>query len=93
MEVHFTPEQEGRLRETAARTGLDPEALVTEAVDFFLASADHDIQDLQAAVAEGDADLEAGNYTDFSEETLHELFAGVRRRSAKPSPVQAKPRG
>jgi hypothetical protein len=31
MEVHFTPEQEARLAQLAARAGLDPERLVQDA--------------------------------------------------------------
>ncbi len=36
MEVHFTPEQEARLNEVAARTGREPERVIEQAVDRML---------------------------------------------------------
>jgi len=38
------------------------------------------LENLRAAIDEGDADIEAGRYTDYTEDTLHEFFEGVRRR-------------
>jgi len=39
-----------------------------------------DLQELRAAIAEADAEIEAGQYTDYTEETLHDLFVDIKRR-------------
>jgi hypothetical protein len=51
MDVHFTPEQELRLAQTAASTGTDPGALVRDATMRLL---DEDAR-FRAAVEEGKA--------------------------------------
>src|SRR5438552_18617056 len=37
-------------------------------------------EELRAAIDQGAADIEAGHYTDYTEDTLHQLFSDVRRR-------------
>jgi hypothetical protein len=48
---------------------------------------------LQAAVDQGDADIEAGRYKDYAEDTLHQLFADVRRRGIETLAAQPKKPG
>ncbi len=63
MDVRFTPEQEARLAQIANITGSVPEALVKEAV---LRLLDEDAR-FRAAVAEGKAEADRGEFIDESD--------------------------
>jgi predicted transcriptional regulator len=80
MKVYFSPEQEARLHEAAERSGRNAEEIVNFAVARFLAEEERTLEELRSAIDQGDADIEAGHYTDYTEDTLHQLFADVRRR-------------
>jgi len=90
MDVYFTPEQEGRLFQAAERVGRDPQEIVNFAVERFLAEEDRALEELRAAIDQGDADIEAGHYIDYTEDTLHLLFADVRRRGRQALTAQLK---
>jgi hypothetical protein len=90
MEVHFTAEQEAKLRMLAENNGRKAEQLVTELVESFLADEESEIRELRAAIDEADRDLEAGHYSDYNESTLTGLFDGIRRRGAE-APGRDKP--
>ena len=80
VEVHLTPEQQSRLQQTAERVGRDAQELVAVAVDRFLAEEERVAEELRAAIDAGDEDIESGHYTDYTEQTIGELFNDVRRR-------------
>lgn len=63
MEVRFTPEQEAELARIASITGSGPEELVKDAV---LRLLDEDAR-FRAAVAEGMAQADRGEFIDESE--------------------------
>ena len=63
MEVNFTPEQESRLHQVAARTGKDPSRVVQEGIDRML---DYDERFL-AAVEEGRASARGGDLLEHDE--------------------------
>ena len=63
MEVHFTPEQQTQLAEIAAKTGKDPESLVTNVVARYL---DEEFRFL-AAVEKGLAAAERGEFIEEEE--------------------------
>jgi predicted transcriptional regulator len=58
MEVHFTPEQEARLSQIAARSGTDPERLVKNAA---LRLLEEDTR-FREAVREGIAQADRGEF-------------------------------
>jgi len=58
MEVHFTPEQEARLSQTAASSGTDPERLVKDAA---LRLLEEDAR-FREAVREGIAQADRGEF-------------------------------
>jgi predicted transcriptional regulator len=72
MEVHFTPEQQNRLHEVAARTGKDPKQLVQEGIDRML---EYDERFL-AAVEKGRASARRGDLLEHDEvvERIERLF-------------------
>lgn len=82
MEVRLTPEQEAKLRMTAAQSGREAQEIITLALDRFLEDDNRALEQLRAAIDEGDADINAGHYSDYTEETLPDLFEGIRRRGA-----------
>lgn len=91
--MHFNPEQEARLHQTAERIGRNAEEIVNLAVERFLAEERRALDTLRAAIDEGDADIEAGRYTDYTDDTLHEFFEGVRRRGRETLARDDKPSG
>lgn len=82
MEVHFTPQLEAMLEQAAANRGRNPEQLVSEIVEGFLAEEERDLRELQTAIDEVDVDMRAGNYTDYTEHTLHGFFEGIKQRAS-----------
>jgi predicted transcriptional regulator len=72
MEVNFTPEQESRLHQVAARTGRDPAQLVQESIDRML---DYDERFL-AAIEQGRASAHRGDLLEHEEvvERIERLF-------------------
>lgn len=63
MEIQFTAATKERLHELASRTGKHPTELVEEAVDRYLEEAAR----FRAAVREGFAAIDAGNFIDEDE--------------------------
>jgi len=47
---------------------------------YFSPEQDRALEELRSAIDQGDADIEAGHYTDYTEDTLRQLFADVRCR-------------
>jgi predicted transcriptional regulator len=58
MEVHFTPEQEARLAQSAAQQGRNPDELVRQVVARYFDEESRFID----AVKRGEAALERGDY-------------------------------
>ncbi len=63
MEVHFTPEQEARLTQIAAKAGTDPERLVKDVLIRYL----DDEARFLAAVEKGIAAAERGEFIEEEE--------------------------
>jgi predicted transcriptional regulator len=63
MEVHFTPEEEARLSQIAARSGTDPECLVKDAA---LRLLEEDAR-FREAVREGIAQADRGEFIEEAE--------------------------
>ena len=63
MEVHLTPEQQGRLIQLASRTGKDAEQVVLEAVDRML----EDEARFAEAVRRGFDSLDRGEHVEHEE--------------------------
>jgi len=63
MEVHFTPEQEARLSQTASQAGVDPERLVKDAA---LRLLERDAR-FRAAVQKGLEQADRGEFVDEDE--------------------------
>jgi putative addiction module CopG family antidote len=76
MEVHLTPEQQAFI-EQGVRKGrfASSDDAVREAMTLLEARERE-----RAFVREGLDDLEAGRYEEYTDETLHELFDGIKRR-------------
>jgi putative addiction module CopG family antidote len=79
MDVRLTPEQEALIRQ-----GIENGEYRTaeDAVKEALAHWEEDkrrLAELRALIDEGDADLAAGRYTDFTEETLPDLIEQIKR--------------
>jgi predicted transcriptional regulator len=72
MEVNFTPEQQSRLHEVAARTCKNPQQLVQEGIDRML---DYDERFL-AAVEEGRKSARRGDLLEHDEvvERIERMF-------------------
>jgi antitoxin ParD1/3/4 len=73
MEVRLTPEQEAMIQRAVAegRYGSVEEA-VKDAVALW-EDNERSLADLRALIDEGDADLAAGRYTDYDDETIKTL--------------------
>lgn len=79
MEVRLTPEQEAFLQEVVA-SGRFPSR--EDAVKEALARLEEDERsraELNALLEEGEADLEAGRYTEYTDETLGDLVEELKR--------------
>ena len=80
MEVHLTPDHEAFIQ-TGVRNGRFTSAddAVRKAVDL-LATLERDTTSIRAFVQEGIDDLDSGNFEDFTDDSLHTLFDGIRER-------------
>ena len=77
MEVHFTPETEGRLQELAARTGRPTEELVEDALAGYLAELSQVRQMLDARYD----DIRSGRVSPLDgEQALEQLRQKSRER-------------
>jgi predicted transcriptional regulator len=63
MEVHFTPEQEARLAQAAARQGRDPDELVRQVVARYFDEENRFVD----AVTRGEEALKRGEYLTHEE--------------------------
>ena len=77
MEVQFTREHEAFIaRSVESGRFSSPDAAVREAVEL-LARREAELQGTREFVREGLTDLETGEYEEFDDNNLHELFDGV----------------
>lgn len=80
MEVQLTGSQEAFINRSVENGRFSsPDDAVREAVDL-LARRESELQKLRGFVQEGITDLDTGEYEEFSDENLHELFDGVVAR-------------
>jgi len=81
MEVELTPEQEAFVRQ-AIETGRlhRPEEAVREALSLW-EERERSRVELLVAFDEAEADLEAGHYTDYTNETLPQLADELKREA------------
>jgi putative addiction module CopG family antidote len=81
MEVRLTPEQEALIAQ-AVQSGRyqTAEDAVKDAVACWEENERRRIE-LVAMIDEGDADFEAGRYTEYTDETLADLFVELRREA------------
>jgi len=80
MEVQLTGSQEAFVnRSVESGRFASPDDAVREALDL-LARHELELQRLRGFVQEGIADLDAGEFEEFSDGNLHELFDGVVSR-------------
>jgi predicted transcriptional regulator len=82
MEVHFSPDQETRLRQFAARTGKVATQVVEEAVDRML---EYDARFIEA-IKEGRASARRGDLLEHDEivERIEQLLHAQTTRSSAP---------
>ena len=81
MDVHLTTEQADFIRQTVESGRFaNVEDAVREAVRL-LEQREHEIAELRALVDEGLADLENGEYVDYTDETLPEMIEDIRREA------------
>lgn len=90
MEVELTPEQQAFIRQ-AIETGRlhRPEEAVREALSLW-EERERSRVELLLAFDEAEADLEAGHYTDYTNETLPQLADELKREAR--SMRECKPR-
>ena len=80
MEVRLTERQEAFInRSVESGRFSSPDDAVREAVDL-LARRESELRNLRGFVRDGVADLDAGEYEDFTDANLHKLFDGVVAR-------------
>jgi putative addiction module CopG family antidote len=92
MEVQFTREHEAFIiRSVESGRFSSPEAAVREAVEL-LARSETELQGTREFVREGLTDLETGQYEEFGDDNLHELFDGVISRGRERLAAQRTPR-
>lgn len=73
MEVHFTPEQESFIRQAIKSGRLHrPEDAVQQALSLWERQERNRVE-LFAALDEAEADLQSGQYSDYTDETLPDL--------------------
>jgi antitoxin ParD1/3/4 len=80
MEVTLTPEQESVLDRIAQATGTDKSQVLKEALDHWLAR-EQKLAKLRADVQIGLDQIERGEYTEYTEETLKQLFESIKREA------------
>jgi putative addiction module CopG family antidote len=83
MEVELTPEQQAFVRQ-AIETGRlhRPEEAVREALSLW-EERERSRVELLLAFDEPEADLEAGHYTDYTNETLQQLAHELKREARR----------
>ena len=79
MEVNLLPEQVAFIEQNvkAGRFASSDEA-IREALEM-LEEHERKLEELRAAIDESDADYAAGRYTEWTDETLPELFEQIKR--------------
>ena len=80
MEVTLTPEQESALDRIVQTTGRDKSCVLKEALDHWLAREEK-LSKLRADVQVGLDEIERGEYTEYTEETLKELFEDIKQKA------------
>jgi len=90
MDVHLTTEQADFIRQTVESGRFaNVEDAVREAVRL-LEQREHEIAELRALVDEGLADLENGEYVDYTDETLPEMIEDSRREARESHATEPK---
>jgi antitoxin ParD1/3/4 len=90
MDVHLTTEQADFIRQTVESGRFaNVEDAVREAVRL-LEQREHEIAELRALVDEGLADLENGEYVDYTDETLPEMIEDIRREARESHATEPK---
>lgn len=91
MEVQLTREHEAFIAR-AVQNGRfsSPDDALREAVELLLRH-EAELQRDRAFVKKGLDDLEAGNYEDFTDENLRELFDGVETRGRQRLAAEQRP--
>ena len=84
MEVHLTPQQEAFLEQNvrAGRFNSKQEA-IGRAVDL-LEEHERAMEELRAAVDEGDEDFAQHHYAEYTDETLPQLAGELKREARVP---------
>ena len=92
MEVHLTSEQQAFI-EKGVRDGrfASSDDAVREAVTL-LEARERELAQTRAFVREGMDDLDGGRYEEYTDETLHKLFDGIRRRGLERLAVEQPPK-
>jgi antitoxin ParD1/3/4 len=80
MEVTLTPELESVLNRIVQKTGKDKSEVLQEALDHWLVREEK-ITRLRADVQVGLDQIERGEYTEYTKETLHDLISTFKRES------------
>lgn len=91
MDVHLTPNQEAFVREAMASGRLkSPEEAVSQALSLW-EERERRRMEILAALDAAEADIEAGRFETYSDETLPDLVEEMKReaRAAKQTPLSA----
>ncbi|MGH2544805.1 MAG: ribbon-helix-helix domain-containing protein, partial [Ardenticatenaceae bacterium] len=72
-------DQERIRRKVEAGLYRSPDEAIARALEL-LDAHDEEFAELQSKVQKGIEELENGQFADYTDETLHELFEGVKRR-------------
>jgi antitoxin ParD1/3/4 len=91
MEVHLTQDHEAFIIRSV-RNGrfASPDDAVRQAVEL-LERRESELQGTRVFVQVGIDDLDAGNYEDFTDENLRELFDGVESRGRQRLAAERRP--
>ena len=92
MEIHLTPEQQAFI-EQGVRNGrfASSDDAMREAVTL-LETRERELAQTRAFVREGLDDLDAGRYEEYTDETLHEFFDGIKRRGLERLAAEQPPK-
>jgi Arc/MetJ-type ribon-helix-helix transcriptional regulator len=81
MEIHLTPDQEAFIREAIANGRVQrPEEAVEQAM-LLWEERERTRLEILAALDDAEADIEAGRYTGFSEETISDLIGELKQEA------------
>lgn len=80
MEVHLTVESEAFIAQSVSSGRFSSADEAVRVAVEMLETRERGVREMRAFVQEGLADLDSGEYGDFTEEHLWELFDGVARR-------------